>query len=518
MPVTCRAAGKFRAVALRLALPLLVVSLWMSVRGLAQCEVARIVPTPGEAGAWFGKSLATDGSRTLLASYHHMLGGRAFVFRRDGVFWSQEAELVPPDVGPGDSYGRGAAIAGDLAAIGAPDHDGAAERSGAAYVFRRAVDGWQFVQKLEADDADAVDQFGWSVACAGETIIVGARADDQAAENAGAVYVFEHDGAAYVQAQKLVSPHATTGVGASLGYALAAEGNRFVAGSPWDGVNGANHGAAYVYERAGASFVLARTLWSPLGAQPEKFGLAVALQDDRIVIGAPTHSFLGRGTTGAAFAFRRINGQWSPAGTLVSAASVTGDQFGYAVALSASAAVIGAYAHADGVGAVHLFDDADDHWIEGALLTSSDAQVADPLGAPPWFGQAVAAAGDWTLVGAPHDDNENGGDAGTVYAFGALLGVDCDQNGFFDACDIAAGRATDVNHNAIPDRCEHVGDLNCDGALDNFDIDAFVLALSDPAAYAAAFPTCDSDRADVNGDRRVDNFDIDAFVMLLTAP
>jgi dienelactone hydrolase len=60
------------------------------------------------------------------------------------------------------------------------------------------------------------------------------------------------------------------------------------------------------------------------------------------------------------------------------------------------------------------------------------------------------------------------------------------------------------------------GDLDCNGAVNNFDIDPFVLALSDPAAYAAGYPDCDAALADVNGDGAVNNFDIDAFVALLT--
>ncbi len=60
------------------------------------------------------------------------------------------------------------------------------------------------------------------------------------------------------------------------------------------------------------------------------------------------------------------------------------------------------------------------------------------------------------------------------------------------------------------------GDLNCDGMVDAFDIDPFVLALTSPSAYAAAFPSCDYMLADVNGDGTVDAFDIDPFVALLT--
>ncbi len=60
------------------------------------------------------------------------------------------------------------------------------------------------------------------------------------------------------------------------------------------------------------------------------------------------------------------------------------------------------------------------------------------------------------------------------------------------------------------------GDMNCDGSVDFFDIDGFVLALTDPAGYEAAYPDCDHMLADCNGDGSVDFFDIDAFMLILT--
>ncbi len=57
-----------------------------------------------------------------------------------------------------------------------------------------------------------------------------------------------------------------------------------------------------------------------------------------------------------------------------------------------------------------------------------------------------------------------------------------------------------------------LGDMNCDGVVDNGDIDAFVLALLDPIAYAAAFPGCNINNGDINSDGSVDNGDIDLFV------
>jgi hypothetical protein len=62
-----------------------------------------------------------------------------------------------------------------------------------------------------------------------------------------------------------------------------------------------------------------------------------------------------------------------------------------------------------------------------------------------------------------------------------------------------------------------LGDLNCDGAVDGYDIDPFVLALTSPAAYAEAFPACDYMLADINGDGTVNGYDIDPFVGLLTS-
>ncbi|MBK8913887.1 MAG: DUF1501 domain-containing protein [Phycisphaerales bacterium] len=64
----------------------------------------------------------------------------------------------------------------------------------------------------------------------------------------------------------------------------------------------------------------------------------------------------------------------------------------------------------------------------------------------------------------------------------------------------------------VTNSCFRRGDLNCDGAVNNFDIDPFVLAITHPEAHAAAFPGCDPTRTgDINGDGLFNNFDIDPF-------
>ncbi len=93
------------------------------------------------------------------------------------------------------------------------------------------------------------------------------------------------------------------------------------------------------------------------------------------------------------------------------------------------------------------------------------------------------------------------------------IGIDRDADGFFDADETDAG--SDPTDPASTPVTAARGDLNCDGTVDNGDIDSFVLALLDGAAYRAAFPNCQIERADMNGDGERDNGDIDAFVARL---
>ncbi len=92
--------------------------------------------------------------------------------------------------------------------------------------------------------------------------------------------------------------------------------------------------------------------------------------------------------------------------------------------------------------------------------------------------------------------------------FDIVLLADADGDGEFEPMASVGVRSV------LPDLVP--GDLNCDGAVNAFDIDPFVLALTAPDAYAATYPDCNILNADVNGDGVVNAFDIDPFVDLLT--
>jgi 1,4-alpha-glucan branching enzyme len=60
------------------------------------------------------------------------------------------------------------------------------------------------------------------------------------------------------------------------------------------------------------------------------------------------------------------------------------------------------------------------------------------------------------------------------------------------------------------------GDVNCDGTVNFGDINPFVLALSNPAAYAQTYPNCPLGNRDINQDGQLDFGDINPFVSLLS--
>lgn len=79
------------------------------------------------------------------------------------------------------------------------------------------------------------------------------------------------------------------------------------------------------------------------------------------------------------------------------------------------------------------------------------------------------------------------------------------------------GEITFANDFIITDG-DTLGDMNCDGAVDNEDLDPFVLALTNSVAYSQQYPECDIMRADLNFDCLIDNEDVDYFIALLAEP
>jgi hypothetical protein len=149
----------------------------------------------------FGRSVAIDGDRIVVGSYHdHTAAGAGgvYVFERQAGVWSQTAELLESD--PSSQFDLGACvdIQGDLAVTSGLFDNDHGSNSGSAYVFRRnGGGGWLQIAKAIAPDAMHDTQFGNAVALLGSRVLIGAQYDDWVcpgnpfACNAGSAYVFE---------------------------------------------------------------------------------------------------------------------------------------------------------------------------------------------------------------------------------------------------------------------------------------------------------------------------------------
>jgi len=225
--------------------------------------------------------------------------------------------------------------------------DNTASASGAAYVYRRTGSTWAEEAYLKAPNADANDQFGNAVAIDGDTIVVGAFSEasnqttitngttassDNSATLAGAAYVFQRTDSTWSHQAYLKPPN--LGADDRFGNAVAIEGNTILVSSifednnqttvtngsmPNDDNSLSNSGAVYVFQRSGSTWVFRAYLKAPNADVDDRFGNAISISGDTAVVGVnledsnqntitngPTASTNNSAlTSGAAFVFIR---------------------------------------------------------------------------------------------------------------------------------------------------------------------------------------------------------------------
>ena len=161
--------------------------------------------------------------------------GSAYVFRSfGGGPWLQIARLSANDAGQSAIFGNSVAICGETMVIGSRTA-GDPINSGSAHVFRSydSGSGWVQFARLKADDAAEEDNFGSSVAISGDTVVVGARFDDDPS-NSGSAYVFRSDNDWVTSSQVAKLTAADAGQDDLFGFSVAISGDTVVVGAPFD--------------------------------------------------------------------------------------------------------------------------------------------------------------------------------------------------------------------------------------------------------------------------------------------
>jgi hypothetical protein len=441
-----------------------------------------VKPHNTAAGSQFGYSVAIDGDTAVVGALSEGGSGAAYVFKRNGISWSQEAYLKAPAgfADPGDNFGASVAISGDTLVVGATSEDSdsdtiingttadagnTAGQAGAAYVFRRSGTTWTQEAYLKAPNSDANDLFGISVAISGDTIAVGASGErsnvctiingptasgvnDGTFASWGAVYVFRRTGVNWAQ-EAYLKP-SNCGGSDEFGYSVGIDGDTIVAGAYREDssqttiTNGAaiplnnsaaDAGAAYIFKRTGVNWAEEAYLKAPNAEANDFFGWSVAIAGDTVVVGAyaeDSNQFtITNGTTasgnnlalgsGAAYVFKRTGVNWAQEAYLKPPNTNTNDRFGYNVALSGDTVLVGSdqeQSTAAGVrngesvpfltgapnsGAAYLFRRSGTTWKHEAYFKPFNTATDDNLG------RAVAVSGETVILGVAQEDSNQAG-------------------------------------------------------------------------------------------------------------
>lgn len=384
----------------------------------AQCELDALTsPTPTLQGA-FGQAIAMRDDRAIVGSPQAGPNGEGtvYVYERIGDGWSLETELPSPDGLPGDRYGAAVDIAWHYgggghddrvyrAAIAATDRSLGGMRRGLVYVFEsdQSIDegAWRHISTVEdPGSTTTVGGFGTAVAIQRDRLAVGSPLDDASGSLAGAVYSYEVSswtGVATLQ-ETLTSPGSYSYM--RYGAALDIGSDILVVGAPDDHPFSNGTGSAQAYTFFGNSLYSAPKEILPYSTEPKLgFGSSVAA------------GYIGSGLAGALVGGPRTDGigagevvllprgygdflqsWWYPSSYVwFGAGQVDGDRFGSAVTIGGQRMYVGS----PGQGQVL------EYRLSDSSIELSKTFTGEGVDGGPAFGSILAAGPDHLLVGQP---------------------------------------------------------------------------------------------------------------------
>lgn len=157
-------------------------------------EMQKISIPEGRAEDSFGIAADLEGTRACIGMRGTFLEespGYAYLYEIDGPSWNLTNTFSAEDGEDQDHFGQSLSIWGDYALIGARNDQDNGVESGSVYAYAKRGDVWMMHAKVLAPDGEEGDFFGYDVDLSGDFAIVGARGDDDAGENAGAVYLID---------------------------------------------------------------------------------------------------------------------------------------------------------------------------------------------------------------------------------------------------------------------------------------------------------------------------------------
>lgn len=367
----------------------------------ATAKLGPIVTGDGDAADYFGHSVATDGQTLLVGASNDNVEGSAYFFSRINSEWVFQTKVTAPDAHARDEFGFSAAVQGNIAVIGAPGTS-----NEGAYVYEKSATGWAFVAKLTpAYPGTRGGYFGASVALDHGMILVGAGGyPNNSASGFGKGYVFffgKTDGI-WTRQATLEDPDGLNGD--EFGHSVALDGSNAFIGKPGNGA-----GQVLVFTKQANGWNLTVRL---NGAKAgDRFGSSVAADGSALVVGAAKADTAAGVDAGSAQVFRKSEDQWLPESILNHTGAVAGDGFGQSVAIEGNRILVGAPQASNTFGNASVYEKSGSTWIQKSVLAP---YYSTPSGMSGW---SVALSGDIALAGAYNSDSFPHWYAGIVHEY-----------------------------------------------------------------------------------------------------
>lgn len=268
-------------------------------QGESWVEQGRLTSTTPAAGEYFGTSVSISGNHAIVGvdtRNENLHTPKVYIFNYNGQNWSHQTQFSPSD---GESYwhfGTSVAISGNYAVAGAP-YNFVSGDQGSVYVYAYDGSAWHEEALLTAGAAGADDNFGFSVAIAGDSIIAGALNGDMAepygaegeggtllVDNAGAAYIFRRGAGAWHEQARLTPSDAADWL--NFGLSVAINGDYAVVGADHNFNNGANRFSSnYVFRRYGTRWVEQKIIHAGYATARDEFGPYIGLSADHFLVG-----------------------------------------------------------------------------------------------------------------------------------------------------------------------------------------------------------------------------------------
>ena len=329
-------------------------------------------------------------------------------------------EISSPNPIEGSDYGISSATDGKTLVVSAPAEN---SDNGAVYVFELNGSTWDYVTRLMSGSTEG--KFGYSVDVDGDTIVVGAWSDDN---EKGAAYVFEYNtgSQSWQQVRKLTASDGEEkndfeGTnGDRFGYSVAIDGDRIVVGAYYDDVDNTPDGFGF-YDKDGSVYVFEKNAGIWPSTEDVKLYLTQRTTDDLLGFAVDISGDIivagayGRDNTytneGAVYIYKWNGSSWGQS-TLENPVPSSSAYFGRSVAISNDLIAICSYSDNGSLGHGSV---TLFRWNGSGWEEEETRYSPEPITSY-YFGSALCLEGN-RLIAGDYGSTQSGSSSGSAYLF-----------------------------------------------------------------------------------------------------